>query len=144
MSPKRRVASAICPENVEMVQPAFDAAFADRYEDFRAALIEARDIMGFMLAETWKRLTADYFTYRDVAETMIAVEAAMAGGRYRRAMVESFAWREIGRVGRRPAPQAAGAEQPHPLATDDHAGHGQRLAANELPRTGDRGRDCRS
>ena len=37
--------------------------------------------MGFTLAETWKRLTADYFTYLDVAETMIAVEAAMSGGR---------------------------------------------------------------
>jgi hypothetical protein len=71
---------------------------ADRYEDFRAALVEARDYMGFALAETWKRLTADYFTYRDVAETMIEIEGAMSGGRFRRAMVESFAWREIGRV----------------------------------------------
>jgi hypothetical protein len=85
-------------ENAQMVQPAFDAAFADRYEDFRAALVEARDTMGFALAETWKRLSADYFTYLRVAETMIEVEAAMSGGRYRRAMVESFAWREIGRV----------------------------------------------
>ena len=59
------------------VQPMFDAAFADRYEEFRAALIEARDILGIMLAETWKRLTADYFTYLDVAETMVAIESAM-------------------------------------------------------------------
>jgi hypothetical protein len=92
----RRVRSR--PENVEMVQPAFDAAFADRYEDFRAALTEARDTMGYVLAETWKRLTADYFTYVDVAETMVEIEAAVSGGRYRRAMVESFSWREIGRV----------------------------------------------
>jgi len=90
------------PQNAQILQPAFDAAFEDRYEDFRAALIEARDTMGFMLAETWKRLTADYFTYLDVAETMIAVEAATTGGRYRRAMAESFAWREIGRVGAGP------------------------------------------
>jgi hypothetical protein len=86
------------PEIAKIVQPAFDAAFEDRYEDFRAALIEARDIVGFMLAEAWKRLTADYFTYLDVAETMVEIEAAMSGGRYRRAMVESFDWREIGRV----------------------------------------------
>jgi hypothetical protein len=86
------------PEKAKMVQPAFDAAFTDRYEDFRAALIEARDYMGFALAETWKRLTADYFTYLDVAETMVEIDAATSGGRYRRAMVESFAWREIGRV----------------------------------------------
>jgi hypothetical protein len=86
------------PESADLVQPVFDAAFPDRYEDFRAALIEARDYMGFALAETWKRLTADYFTYLDVAKTMIAVEAGVTGGRYRRAMVESFDWREIGRV----------------------------------------------
>jgi hypothetical protein len=86
------------PENAPALQPVFDAAFADRYEEFRAVLVEARDTMGFMLSETWKRLTADYFTYRDVAETMIEIEAAMTGGRYRRAMVESFAWREIGQV----------------------------------------------
>jgi hypothetical protein len=86
------------PENAQLVQPVFDAAFADRYEDFRAALVEARDTMGIALGETWKRLTADYFTYLDVAETMIEIEEAMTGGRYRRAMVESFAWRDIGRV----------------------------------------------
>jgi hypothetical protein len=86
------------PENAQSVQPVFDAAFADRSEDFRAALIEARDYMGSALAETWKRLTADYFTYLDVAETLIEVEAAMSGGRFRRAMIESFDWREIGRV----------------------------------------------
>ncbi|MGO9420940.1 hypothetical protein [Roseiarcus sp.] len=86
------------PQNAQIIQVAFDAAFADRYEDFRAALVEARDAMGFMLAETWKRLSADYFTYLAVAETMIEIEGAMSGGRYRRALVESFAWREIGRV----------------------------------------------
>ena len=34
------------PENADLVQPVFDAAFAERYEEFRAALIEARDYMG--------------------------------------------------------------------------------------------------
>ncbi len=86
------------PENAAALQPVFDAAFADRYEDFRAALVDARDYMGFALAQTWKQLTADYFTYLDVAEAMIGAEARMSGGRYRRAMVESFDWREIGKV----------------------------------------------
>jgi hypothetical protein len=86
------------PEIAEAVQPVFDAAFADRHEGFRAALIEARDYVGFALAETWKQLSADYFTYVDVAAAMLATEARMSGGRYRRAMIESFDWREIGRV----------------------------------------------
>jgi hypothetical protein len=86
------------PENAGKIQLAFDAAYVDRYEEFRAALIEARDYMGLALSETWKRLSADFFTYLDVAKTMIEVDAALSGGRYRRAMVESFDWREIGRV----------------------------------------------
>ena len=60
------------PETAEIRSARFDAAFADRYEEFRAALVDARDYMGFRARETWKRLTADYFTYLDVAETLIA------------------------------------------------------------------------
>jgi hypothetical protein len=86
------------PENAQTVQPLFDVAFADRYQEFRTALVEARDYMGFALAEMWKRLSADYLTYLEVAEAMIEIEGLMTGGRYRRAMAESFAWREIGQV----------------------------------------------
>ncbi len=84
------------PEIATMVQPAFEAAFAEEYDGLRAALIDARDYVGFALAATWQRLQADNFSYVDVAETLIAVDQMMSGGRYRRALVESFVWREIG------------------------------------------------
>jgi hypothetical protein len=84
------------PELAALVQPAFEAAFADQYDGLRAALADARDYLGCALAETWKRLKADNFSYVDVAETLIAMDQMMSGGRYRRAMVESFVWREIG------------------------------------------------
>jgi hypothetical protein len=80
-----------------MVQPAFEAAFASQYDGLRAALADARDYVGFALAATWQQLKADNFSYVDVAETLIAIDQLMSGGRYRRAMVESFVWREIGR-----------------------------------------------
>jgi hypothetical protein len=86
------------PEIATMVQPAFEAAFANQYEGLRAALIDARDYVGFALAQTWQRLKADDFSYVDVADTLIAMDQMMSGGRYRRAMVESFVWREIGRA----------------------------------------------
>jgi len=97
------------PEDADALQSVFDAAFANHFEDFRAALADARDHMGFLLAETWPRLRADYFTYVDVAEAMVDVERSISGGRYRRAMIESFQWREIGqvRVGPRLAPPDA-------------------------------------
>ena len=90
----RRVRDA--PEIATMVQPAFEVAFAGQYDGLRTALIDARDYVGFALAETWKRLQADDFSYVDVAETLIAMDEMMSGGRYRRAIVESFAWRDIG------------------------------------------------
>jgi hypothetical protein len=86
------------PERADIVQPVFEAAYERHYEGFRAALIEARDYMGAALAETWQRLKADYFSYLEVALILIQVDNAMSGGRFRRALVESFDWREIGRV----------------------------------------------
>jgi hypothetical protein len=85
-------------EAAALLQPAFDAAYAARPEAFRAALLEARDVLGFTLAETWKRLPADFFSYGHVAATLLAVESARTGGLFRRAFNESFAWRGIGRV----------------------------------------------
>ena len=52
----------------------------------------------YPLAETWKRLQADDFSYLDVARTLIEVDAMMSAGRFKRAMVESFDWRDIGRA----------------------------------------------
>ena len=100
----RRVRSH--PEDAERLQSIFDAAFADRGAAFRAALVEARDYLGLALARTWRRLTADFFSYGDVALQLIETDRVMTGGRYRRAMIESFDWREIGavRAGPRLAP----------------------------------------
>ena len=86
------------PDDAPAIQAAFDAAYPNRERAFRAALVEARDYLGAALAETWKRLSPDYFTYADVARIMLAVDRALTGGQYRREMIESFEWRGIGRV----------------------------------------------
>jgi hypothetical protein len=86
------------PEQAAAVQAFFDAAYAGNFDRFRAVLIEARDYMGGALAETWKRLNANDFAYLDVALNLIEVDGMISGGRFRRAMVESFDWREIGRA----------------------------------------------
>jgi hypothetical protein len=86
------------PRLAEAVQSIFDAAYEGRHEGFRAALIDARDYSGAALAQTWQRLRADDLSFLDVALILIAVEEAMSGGRFRRALVESFDWREIGRA----------------------------------------------
>ncbi len=86
------------PEYGPTVQSILDAAFIGEREAFRAALIEARDYFGAALAETWKRLSPDFFTYIEVAEVLLAVDRALSGGRYRNEIIESFVWREIGSV----------------------------------------------
>jgi hypothetical protein len=86
------------PETAATIQPVFEGAYPERSEDFRSALIGARDYVGYALAETWNRLSADDFSYLGVGKALIEVDRAMSGGRYFRAIAESFDWREIGRV----------------------------------------------
>ena len=111
------------PQRADIVQPYFDSAFAGQFDGFRAALVDARDYLGTALAETWKRLKADDFSYLDVALTLIEVDRMMSGARFRRALAESFDWREIGRATCWPAPQAAGPTQPYSLGSDGYAGN---------------------
>jgi hypothetical protein len=98
------------PDYVAAIQPVFDEAYRRGTGAFRAALLASRDYVGFALAETWKHLSPAFFSYATVAETLLEVEAAMSGGRYRRAIVESFGWRGIGQIasGPRLAPPGPG------------------------------------
>ena len=86
------------PAYLPAVQAAFDAAYPGRARAFRQALFDARDYLGFALAEVWKRLSPHFLTYAQVGDLLIAVDQAMSGGRYRAEIYESFAWREIGSV----------------------------------------------
>jgi len=86
------------PAYAPRVQAAFDHAYRGQADGFRHALIEARDYLGLTLAETWKRLSPDYLTYAELAEILLDVDRALSGGRFRREIVESFAWRGIGQV----------------------------------------------
>lgn len=86
------------PEYDALIQPHFDALYPRHRAEFRAALIEARDYMGVALAETWKRLPADFLGYDDVARTLMAVDRALTGGHHWPEMLSSFAWRGIGEV----------------------------------------------
>jgi hypothetical protein len=93
------------PQAAPRVQAAFDEAYgrAGRGPEgsrggFGAALMAARDYLGLLLARCWQRLDPHHFSYVDVGETLLALDRQMSGGRYRRPIVESFAWRGIGRV----------------------------------------------
>ncbi len=82
----------------EVIQPIFNAAFAEAPEGFREALIEARDTIGAYLAYTWEQLQASTLDYPDVWEAMIVADARLNGGRYRRMIDVNFLRRGIGQV----------------------------------------------
>ena len=86
------------PDYEPIIQSVFTAAYARRPEPFHDALVRTRDYLGTALAETWKRLSAQYLSYDDVGNVLLAVDRDLSGGRYRREIFESFDWREIGTV----------------------------------------------
>ena len=86
------------PEYEPFIQAAFDKAYAMEQDVFQQALAETRDYLGVALAETWKGLSGQFLSYDDVARVLLAVDRALSGGRYREEILESFDWREIGRV----------------------------------------------
>jgi hypothetical protein len=86
------------PEYESLIQALFDEAYGQNHAGFKRALLEARDVLGCLLAETWRRLTADSLNYDDVAEMLLEVERELTGGRYRRLIQTNLDWREIGTV----------------------------------------------
>lgn len=63
----------------EALQNGFDVAFARCPDLFVEALLDARDVMGQLLAETLWELGPDYLDYGDVARTMADIDAAHGG-----------------------------------------------------------------
>jgi hypothetical protein len=90
--------------DVPVDDPAIDALFAAAYEGchdaFKAALLDARDYVGTSLACAWSRLSPNLLIYVDVGEALLSVDRDLTGGKYRKTILESFAWREIGRTPR--------------------------------------------
>lgn len=87
------------------VQAAFDRSFARNADGFRAALLDARDVVGTYLAETLWTLAADFLDYGDVADAMLAVDQAETGGAFGDFMRENFARRYIGILHAPPRPE---------------------------------------
>ncbi|WP_395014538.1 hypothetical protein [Dongia sp.] len=80
-----------------VVQQVFEDAFASDPPGFRAALEQARDVIGAYLAETLWGLRADFLDYGDVARAFSAADRVLGGGRYARIIRRNFAQRGIGR-----------------------------------------------
>lgn len=87
-----------------IVQAEFDRAYAGRHDEFKRALLDARDYLGRCLATAWQTLSWD-LNYGRVAAALLAADRQLAGGAGQKIMLESLLWRGIElplQSGRRP------------------------------------------
>lgn len=86
------------PEFAHEMQSIFDESYIKDPAGFKAALIAARDVMGFYLAETWSRLPSNNLFYRLVADKFIEVDDELNSGVYNKLIRRNFYNRGIGLV----------------------------------------------
>lgn len=87
----------------EIIQGEFDRAYAGQHDEFKGALLDARDYVGRCLAAAWRTLSWD-LSFAEVAAALLAADRQLAGGAGREIMLESLLWRGIElpfRTGRR-------------------------------------------
>ena len=84
------------PAYQEVIQPLFDAAYAQNPGPFADALIASRDYMGFAMAGVWDRLSIETLDFADVYHTFLEVDDAMTGGQYHRIISINMERRGIG------------------------------------------------
>lgn len=82
-------------EEADTIQADFDKAYANRHFQFKAALVEARDIVGTRLTAAWHQLSPTDLTYSDIAAALIDIDSELSGRRYQEELREIFHWREI-------------------------------------------------
>lgn len=96
-----RATASACRRDVEgnraldQIAGAFNEAYRNRHFAFKALLFEARDIVGQLLATLWRELPPADLRYGKACATLLQADRAVSAGRCRRAIIDSFAWREI-------------------------------------------------
>ena len=86
------------PQYQSRVQAMFENAYSGESQAFKQALLDARDIIGCYLAETWRRLPAEYLSYLQIGDTLCDVDRDCSGGEYVEIIANNFTYREIGMV----------------------------------------------
>jgi hypothetical protein len=76
------------------VQAGFDQAYAGRHDEFKSALLDARDYVGNCLTYAWRRLAWD-LSFGEVAAATLSADQALFGGVGRNILLESLLWRGI-------------------------------------------------
>ena len=79
---------------IDAVQAGFDRAYTGRHDIFKAALLDARDYVGRLLARSWRLLGWDV-TLTGVAAAMVAADRRLTAGRGCNLVIDNLSWRGI-------------------------------------------------
>lgn len=101
------------PDYAPVMQELFDKAYSAQPDKFKLALVDARDILGTYLADTWQILSRNDLNFVDVARAFEQVDRNHTQGRFQKLIRGNFDLRDIGWVEVGP--------QLEPLKKDSHA-----------------------
>lgn len=118
------------PRFEPLIQGRFDEAYAQDPAGFKLALLDARDLLGVMLALTLERLSPHSLNYDDFGAALLDADLEVSGGRYQRLISANLLWRGIGLV--RVGPRLASPDE------HSHAFSSRTVAPQVAPRP-DRG-----
>jgi hypothetical protein len=78
------------------IQARYAEAYEGRHEEFKSALIAARDYIGHCMVALLTGTSPHFLRYASVGETLLAADRQLSGGRYQAQFFDNLAWREIG------------------------------------------------
>jgi len=81
--------------DTDEVNSAFAKAYENKREQFKAVLLDARDYFGFLLADIWQHLRANFLDYTDVGLAALTADQRLTAGAFADTIRSCFAWREI-------------------------------------------------
>lgn len=82
-------------QDLKRIDDDFKKAYKGHADDFKDALLDARDYLGFLLAETWRSLSRpNFLTYHDVLRAILRADRKL-GGDHQETIRSCFAWRGI-------------------------------------------------
>jgi len=81
--------------DTDAINAAFVKAYKGKAIEFKAALLEARDYLGELLADIWQHLEPDYFSYTKVAAAALVADQRLTDGMFAETIRSCLSWREI-------------------------------------------------
>lgn len=79
-------------ETVEVpgIQEEFDKCYQGKENEFKEALLDARDYFGKLMAKAWSNTSCDNLTYGKVLNNIIKADEELNEGKYRKTILDCF------------------------------------------------------